>query len=487
MEHDLARSPIWKGEDLGRPMPDSPHAVSVALPRWRDVVGYEEGDPDVVSRMTLGYPRFVVNPAVRQLVTRLTNNPSALPFVTERTASACAAFIRQRTGAPVSILPLAPLHVVSTTPEGWPALKAYWQHTGRILSSRQAQATLDDQPADQDGEAHRRELSRQVAALYDCPAEAVWLYPTGMAAIYAALLATRASRPGRRTLQLGFPYVDTLKLQEHFTGGVHFIPDRGGDLVAEAAQALAAEPFAACICEVPGNPLLGCIDIPRLAQLLKPYDVPLIVDDVVATPFNIGLSPHADIVVTSLTKYLAGSGNVMGGAVVLNHNSPHAEVLRHHLTEAFDAPLWGEDAALLSQQARHFPERMQVHNANGEFLAEKLRHHPAVEKVWYPKWEGADAYNGLRRKNGGWGGLLSFVLHDAARHTPGFYDRLRLCKGPTLGTVFTLVCPFTLLAHYKELDWAESCGVPRHLIRVAVGLEAPELLWSSFEAALPPT
>jgi len=48
-------------------------------------------------------------------------------------------------------------------------------------------------------------------------------------------------------------------------------------------------------------------------------------------------------------------------------------------------------------------------------------------------------------------------------------------KGPSLGTNFTLVCPYTLLAHYCELDWAASFGVPGHLIRVSVGLEAPEV------------
>jgi len=50
--------------------------------------------------------------------------------------------------------------------------------------------------------------------------------------------------------------------------------------------------------------------------------------------------------------------------------------------------------------------------------------------------------------------------------------------------LFTLACPYALLAHYAELDWAERCGVPRHLIRVSVGLEPPEELWERFERAL---
>ena len=64
------------------------------------------------------------------------------------------------------------------------------------------------------------------------------------------------------------------------------------------------------------------------------------------------------------------------------------------------------------------------------------------------------------------------------------YDALRVSKGPSLGTNFTLVCPYPLLAHYKELEWASGCGVPSHLLRVSVGLEAIEELWQRFEQAL---
>jgi len=59
-----------------------------------------------------------------------------------------------------------------------------------------------------------------------------------------------------------------------------------------------------------------------------------------------------------------------------------------------------------------------------------------------------------------------------------------LSKGPSLGTVFTLACPYTLLAHFNELEWAESCGVSRYLIRLSVGLEDPEELWRRLDSAL---
>jgi cystathionine gamma-synthase len=107
-----------------------------------------------------------------------------------------------------------------------------------------------------------------------------------------------------------------------------------------------------------------------------------------------------------------------------------------------------------------------------------------VEKVWYPKWENNDAYEALRRPRGGYGALLTFLPRNDAQAAPKIFDAMRVCKGPSFGTVFSLACPFALLAHYTELDWAESCGVPRNLIRLGVGLEEPNELWSRIESAL---
>jgi cystathionine gamma-synthase len=87
------------------------------------------------------------------------------------------------------------------------------------------------------------------------------------------------------------------------------------------------------------------------------------------------------------------------------------------------------------------------------------------------------------RKGGGYGGLLSFVLK-AERKTARVYDALRLCKGPSFGTVFTLVSPYTMLAHYHELEWAEDCGVSPNLLRVSCGLEPFEVIQAAFENAL---
>ena len=64
---DLLHDPCWQGVDLGHPLPDAPHAVSVALPRWQDVIAYEEHDPDCRDQLRTIYPRFGLHPLLQEL------------------------------------------------------------------------------------------------------------------------------------------------------------------------------------------------------------------------------------------------------------------------------------------------------------------------------------------------------------------------------------------------------------------------------------
>jgi cystathionine gamma-synthase len=469
--HNLLTHPLWQAGDLGKPIPDSVHAVSLALPRWQDVVDYEEKAPRILDRLVSGYPRFVVHPLVQQLAQRLGGAKPCLPFPSRRVADLAARLL----GPPARVVEKDGVFGVITSAVAAGDLKLFWQHSGLILSTRQADAILTGRVV-KDDPAIRDSLRRQLAALYDCAPGDVFLQPTGMAALFAAWRAALTRAPGQPTAQLGFPYVDTLKIQRKYGAGAELFPNL--PTVAEQLRALLRQQsLAACFAEIPGNPLLGSPDLRQITPLLREHRVPLIADDVVATPINVDLRGHAALIATSLTKYMAGTGDVMGGALICNPHSPLYTELRPILEAQHEELLWIEDAAVLETQLRSFPERMRQHNQNGLWIAEKLRAHPAIEKVWYPKWEFAGAYEAVRRPDGGWGSLVTFLPRNAATESPRIYDRMEVCKGPSLGTTFTLACPFTLLAHYAELDWAESCGVSRYLIRLSVGLEDPPELW----------
>ncbi len=482
-ERDLLHDPIWRGEELGQPIPPSPHAVSVALPRWQDVVGYEEKKPEVVNALTSGYPRFFIHAAVQELARQIGAGQPCLPFPSLRAARRCVQFIERTSGQQAKVVAFRGAQGVVTSDAGTAALRAFWQHTGLIVSTREAAAHLAGQLPASDDPGVRQSLRRQLAGFYDCAEDDVFLAPTGMASLFAALQVVTERTPGRPTAQLGFPYVDTLKLQQKLgQGGI--LLHQLGTIESELQFLLRRQPLAACFCEIPGNPLLGSADVRRISPILREHRVPLVADDVVATPVNVDLGGQADLIATSLTKFILGSSDAMGGALICNPKSPLYEELKPIVAAQHEELLWGEDAVVLDAQARGFPERMKRHNQSGLLLAERLRRHPAIERVWYPKWEFSEAYEAVRRPNGGWGALFTFLPRNGETKSPGIYDRLAVCKGPSLGTVFTLACPFTLLAYYTELDWAESCGVSRRLIRISVGLEDPEDLWQRLERAL---
>jgi cystathionine gamma-synthase len=278
-------------------------------------------------------------------------------------------------------------------------------------------------------------------------------------------------------LQLGFPYVDVLKQPQVVFHGSELLRSTDlGDIVATLDR---LDP-AAVIVELPSNPLLRCVDLPAVAELAHARGIPLIADDTIGTGINLESLPYADLVFTSLTKSFAGRGNVMAGCLLISPDSQWRATLLKAVAPR--ASLSDADAIALELSSRDVNERVPRLDANCIELAQKLEKHPAVKRVLHPK--DCKNFQALKKRGAGDGCLLSFELHAGERNAQRVFDALQICKGPSLGTSFSLVCPYTQLAHYDELDWAEACGVPAHLLRVSVGLEQPDELWSRFQEAL---
>jgi cystathionine gamma-synthase len=476
---------------LGRPIPDSPHAVSVSMPTWADVIGYEEGDPAVHKALACGYPRFVFHPRVRSLFqdaeTRLAQpGEKALVLTSLAAAERCLALVTGL-GGTGRLAPYGTLVAVLVPEKDQPLAKLYWQHTGEIVSSRRADAVLAGRPDLAEAPAVKAALQQRLAGLAGLagvPDEAVSLFPTGMAALHLALRLIGALHPGRPTAQFGFPYLDSLKLQQKLGVGALFLPMTDEPDWQQLEAALTDGTLGGVFCELPSNPLMRSVDLPRLAQATRAAGVPLVIDDSVATFYNHDFRPYADILVSSLTKFFSGTGEAMGGALILNPASPLHDRLVAARTEAYEDLFFGEDAAVILQGSGDFEARMAVINGNAEALAAALAAHPAVAKVHYPSIETPDLYRQAMRAHGGCGGMLSVVLHGGEAQAIAFFDRLPIDKGPSFGLSTTLACPYTQLAHFTELDWAEACGVSRHLIRVSVGLEDRADLIDRFLTAL---
>jgi cystathionine gamma-synthase len=188
-------------------------------------------------------------------------------------------------------------------------------------------------------------------------------------------------------------------------------------------------------------------------------------------------------------------------SMVLNPQGKHYEALKEQLRVQYQDTYWGEDSVFMERNSRDFIPRVYTINSNTEALCDFLRSrslaspsslpspNTVLKEVYYPKWQSRENYDACRRLSkdnpypSGFSGLFSVTFTTIAA-SRAFFDNLDCAKGPSLGTNFTLACPYTILAHYAELDWAESCGVETGLVRVSVGLEEREELLAKFAVAL---
>ncbi|UJO23820.1 Cystathionine gamma-synthase [Fulvia fulva] len=313
----------------------------------------------------------------------------------------------------------------------------------------------------------------------------VYLFPCGMNAIYTSHRILRLARGELKSIMYGFPYVDTLKVLEKFGAGATFFGYADANDLNELQRRLeAGERYLALYCEFPGNPLLKSPDLKRLRSLADKYEFAIVVDETIGNFLNIHVLPFADIVVSSLTKIFSGDSNVMGGAMILNPMSKWYTDLKHVLASEFEDNQFEEDSVYLERNSRDYVDRIKRINVNAEAIADVLRESSKVKQVFYPKYSDTKQfYDECRIGDGGYGGLLSATFH-SVEGAAIFYDNLNTCKGPSLGTNFTLASPFVLLAHYGELEWAEQYGCEASLVRFSVGLEDPDALVDIFRAAL---
>ncbi|KAF2429580.1 cystathionine gamma-synthase [Tothia fuscella] len=348
----------------------------------------------------------------------------------------------------------------------------------RIAGSLTADVALED--ALKVGKDEER--TRQVPGFSE---DDIYLYPTGMSSIFNTHRSLMVARGHLKSISYGFPYVDTLKILEKFGPGCLFY-GRGSieDLDALEHKLESGEKFLSLFCEFPGNPLLASPDLTRIRCLADKYGFVVVVDETIGNFLNVNVLPYADVVVSSLTKVFSGDSNVMGGSAILNPNGPYYEQLKRTWSHEFQDNYWVEDAIFMERNSRDFVPRIERININAEAICDVLRLDPRVKQVYYPKHNPTQPfYDICRTTNGGYGGLLSatfFSREDAV----AFFDNLATAKGPSLGTNFTLSSPYVILAHYQELDWAESFGVERDLLRFSVGLEDTAALIETFRQAL---
>jgi cystathionine beta-lyase/cystathionine gamma-synthase len=235
------------------------------------------------------------------------------------------------------------------------------------------------------------------------------------------------------------------------------------------------------------NPLLRVADMERIAELAKDAGTAFIVDNTFATPMMIRpLEFGANMVVHSVTKYLAGHGDVLGGVVV--SDKPHHEQIR--MISRLVGPVLGPFESYLTMRGiKTLALRFERQCRNAQCLADWLISHPCVERVYYcadPSHPDADQ---IRRyfQPGLFGAILSFEIKDASKEQVlRFMDRLKMVvPGTSLGDVHTLLL-YPWMASHRNVapKLRDRMGIRENLVRIAAGIEAIDDIRSDLDQAL---
>ena len=310
---------------------------------------------------------------------------------------------------------------------------------------------------------------------------------SGMAAIHLALLAALTDRR-KSVLAANNLYGTTTTLLAQIMGPlgieVNFV-----DLcdLAAAEQKIAATKPGCIVMETISNPLLRVGDLDRIAELARAAGAALLVDNTFATPLMIRPLEHgANFAVHSLTKFLAGHGDVIGGAVI--SDEAHAEVLRA-LSRTIGPVLGPFESFLTMRGIKTFPLRFERQCANACRIATWLESHPRVARVHYladPKHPDAAVIRRLL-PNGPYGALVPFEIKDAAKEDVfRFMDQLKLVvRGTSLGDVHSLLL-YPAIASHREIapKQRQRMGISDGLVRLCAGIEALEDIIADLDQAL---
>ncbi|MGJ5724195.1 trans-sulfuration enzyme family protein [Brevibacterium sp. H602] len=256
------------------------------------------------------------------------------------------------------------------------------------------------------------------------------------------------------------------------------VPAEGAAASAGAAEGRTASATAPGMLwiESPTNPMLEVADVPALTAAAKDRGFLVSVDNTFATPLlQTPLDLGADIVVHSVTKYLAGHSDVVLGAVVTSSTGLREEL---HTERSMRGGIAGPFEVWLALRGlRTLAVRLDRAQANAQAIAERLAAHPAVVETRYPGLPNDPGHARAAAQMNGFGAIISFTAESADKAT-AIAEAVRLWTPATsLGGVESLI-------ERRRRHPSEPVTVPEGLIRLSVGIENLDDLWADLEAAL---
>ncbi|EFZ03959.1 cystathionine gamma-synthase [Metarhizium robertsii ARSEF 23] len=306
-------------------------------------------------------------------------------------------------------------------------------------------------------------------------AEDVLLFPTGIHAIFSASEALAALAPNSDVVAYGWLYPETVHVLRRSPWNRAISFKWGTDKELDELENMLKNPghhVTALFCEIPSNIKFISPNLERIRHLADEYNFIVACDETAGNFVNLDILPFVDVVLSSLTKMFSGASDSTPSSVVVNPNSRHYTRIQSQLAIQHESVYcFPGDVAALKRNSANMAARVRRSNANAVPVVEFLQQHPSVKQVSHPslgptsRW-----YTKHMRREGGYGNVLGVVMRDP-KTARGFYDNLDVCKGSSFGTNFTLAVPYVQLACYWDQDKCEEYGLPRHVIRISVGLE----------------
>jgi cystathionine beta-lyase/cystathionine gamma-synthase len=236
--------------------------------------------------------------------------------------------------------------------------------------------------------------------------------------------------------------------------------------------------------ETPTNPMLRITDIKAVADIVHSHENKplLVVDNTFATPYlQRPLELGADIVVHSMTKYLGGHSDVVGGAVVVK-DKDLADKL-YFLQNAVGAVIGPMDSFLVLRGINTLPLRMDRHYENAIAIVEFLEKHPKVEKLIYPFHESHPQVQIAKRQMKNGGGMISFVMKEGKEAAVKVAESTKIFTlAESLGGVESLIEVPAAMTHLSTQG--SKLEVDPGLVRISVGIENVDDLIADLEQAL---
>lgn len=238
--------------------------------------------------------------------------------------------------------------------------------------------------------------------------------------------------------------------------------------------------------ETPANPTMVLVDLAEVAKIAHRHGAKVFVDNTFATPYNTNpLDLGVDVVIHSLTKYIGGHGDLLGGAVISN-DTEFLRQCRLGTLMHFGAVMAPFTAFLVCRGMKTLGVRMRQHNENALKIARWLEADPRIETVRYPFLESNSQYDIAKKQMRGGGGMISFDVKGGLEAGKKFINSLKLCTlAVSLGDTETLVEQAAAMTHTmipKEVR--EAAGITDGMIRMSVGLEDPDDIIADLDQAL---